>query len=48
VHADEYEFIYQNMPTIGLGKAGVAAPVGRRGESARARIGIAAQGATTS
>ena len=39
VRANEYEAIYQNMPVIGLGKAGQAAPVGSRKESASARIG---------
>lgn len=44
VHADEYEAIYQNMPAIGLAKAGLASPVGKRSESAAARIGARSAG----
>ena len=35
-----YEAIYQNMPAIGLGKAGHVRPVNKRSESARERAGL--------
>jgi hypothetical protein len=36
-----YEAIYQNMPAIGLGKAGRPRPVNKRSDSARERAGLA-------
>lgn len=38
VSPGQYESIYANMPVIGLAAAGRSAPVGRRSETARARI----------
>jgi len=35
-----YEAIYQNMPAIGLGKAGRMRPVNKRSETARQRAGF--------
>ena len=40
VRAGEYEAIYQNVPAIGLMKAGVPTRIGERTASARARLGI--------
>lgn len=39
VPAGGYEAIYGNMPVFGLARAGQTVPVGRRGQSAAARIG---------
>jgi len=39
VHAGEYEAIYGNMPVFGLAAAGEHVPVGRKANSAAARIG---------
>ncbi|MDQ1615211.1 MAG: hypothetical protein QOJ60_1150 [Actinomycetota bacterium] len=44
VRAGEYEAIYQNMPDIGLLKAGRPARVGDRSETARERIGLTVPG----
>ena len=43
VHAGEYEAVYGNMPEFGLGKAAELVPVGRKGNSAAARIGASAE-----
>ena len=39
VRAGEYEAIYGNMPVFGLAKASATVPVGRKANSAAARIG---------
>ncbi|TXL57613.1 monooxygenase family protein [Aeromicrobium terrae] len=39
VRAGEYEAVYQNMPDIGLMKAGRVFPVGSGSDTARTRIG---------
>jgi Domain of unknown function (DUF4188) len=39
VRADEYEAVYANMPIVGLAKATNHVPVGRKAETAAARIG---------
>ena len=39
VRAGQYECIYINMPPVGLGAAGVHAPIGSTGQSAAGRIG---------
>jgi fumigallin biosynthesis monooxygenase-like protein len=41
VRAGDYEAVYQNMPPIGLAKAGRSALVGAKAASARQRAGIA-------
>ena len=46
VAAGRYEAVYQNMPAVGLLKAGRAEPVGRRTDTARERLGDTAQPAT--
>lgn len=38
VGAGQYESIYSNMPVMGLAAAGRSVPVGKRGDTARARI----------
>ncbi|HEY3883191.1 MAG TPA: DUF4188 domain-containing protein [Trebonia sp.] len=42
VRAGEYEAIYGNMPVFGLAAASRSLPVGRKAESAAARIGASA------
>lgn len=42
VRAGEYEAIYGNMPAFGLAAATEHVPVGRKGQSAAARIGASA------
>jgi hypothetical protein len=41
VKANEYEALYGNMPTFGLAKATSLVPVGRKAQTAAARIGAA-------
>ena len=40
VRANEYETIYGNMPLFGLAAASCRVPVGAKGETASARIGV--------
>jgi hypothetical protein len=42
VRAGEYEAVYANMPTFGLAKATSVVPIGRKAQSAAARIGAVA------
>ena len=43
VRAGEYEAIYGNMPVFGLAAASAHRPVGRKGQTAAARIGVSAE-----
>lgn len=43
VRAGQYEAVYANMPAFGLAAATSLVPVGRRGETAKLRIGAAQQ-----
>ena len=43
VRAGAYEAIYANMPVFGLAAAAGHAPIGRKGQTAATRIGVAAQ-----
>jgi hypothetical protein len=42
VRAGEYEAVYGNMPTFGLARASALVPVGKKAQTAAARLGVSA------